>query len=152
MSQEVIRRTTAQAQAIAADGKLPVAVEYQTPNERAGATLQRNLIAGAAAVAVALLPGALVFLQTGDFSHKALQAFGISTLTAVVMLVLNWAQKLQQAKADDARYPADIAPPRNPEIVEIERQGVARAARMGSYDKAAAIQPGTVLNDTQGNN
>jgi hypothetical protein len=102
-NEALAQRAKVQAKAIAESGKIPTAVEYKTPGQRAGETAKRSgvSLAIAATLATVLIPTILLFIQSGDFSSKALTTLIISLTTGLLMTALNWAQKYRQAQGED---------------------------------------------------
>ncbi len=99
---ETADRITEQTVALLEDGKKPVVVEYKTPNERANSSAMRNVRAAVVALLLATVPLLISFLTVGDFGREALVAFGTGLSIAVLMVILDWAQKQNEAKIDDA--------------------------------------------------
>lgn len=83
-------------------GKVPAVVEYKTPSVRANETAVRSVKSGVAALGVAALPILIAFLTVGDFGRTAIITLITGLGIAVLMVALNWAQKSQEARADDA--------------------------------------------------
>jgi hypothetical protein len=99
---DVAGRIADDAVALIQRGKIPVVVEYKSPQERANDTAWRSVRSGLIALVLAVVPLLISFLTVGDFGRDALVALGTGVGIAVLMVILNWAQKHNESKIDDA--------------------------------------------------
>lgn len=99
---ETADKITEQTVNLLGQGKQPVVVEYKTPKERANQSAWRNVRAGAVALIVAIVPLLITFLTVGDFGREALIALATGVGIAALMTILDWAQKHNEARIDDA--------------------------------------------------
>ena len=99
---DVADRIANDATELLRQGKIPVVVEYKTPKERANDSMWRNVRAGIVALVLATVPLLVSFLTVGDFGRDALVALATGLGIAILMTILDWAQKHNAAKIDDA--------------------------------------------------
>lgn len=87
---------------LAAQGKVAAVVEYKAPQVRAKESAARTARSAAVALALACFPILISFLTVRDFGRDALVGLGTGLGIAVLMVGLNWAQKVKEAQGDDA--------------------------------------------------